>query len=244
MSSLTTATRVRIRDDARQRAGESDTSEAPFRPVEHQFVDVVEAERRRLGREFHDGLGQRLTSLALSAAILTQKLETAERPEASDARRLVEQIDETVREARSLIRGLYPAWLAQNGLEKTLSELLARVTEVSKRETELVVSEGWQPVTDPDEAMHIFRIIQEAVNNALKHSECEKIVVLLENVDERRRIEISDDGIGLSQRDPNGYGFRLMHYRASLLGGRMTIGPGRGHGTSIELALDAADVSH
>lgn len=244
MTSLSIAIEDGTRNNPRQDADIIGASEASDRRVEHQFVDIVEAERRRLGSEFHDGLGQRLTSLALSAAILSEKLDMANRPEVSDARRLVAQTNEAVAEARSLVRGLYPAWLVRNGLEATLSELLGRIEQVSKRTTQLVISEDWQPVIEPDEAMHVFRIVQEAVNNALKHSECDTISVRLEKSDERRRVVVSDNGKGLPERETLGFGFRLMRYRAELLGALITIGSHKGHGTAVELTLESGDPSH
>lgn len=221
----------RFREDAP--SGTTLLLDAPRPSIEQQLVDIVETERRRLGVEFHDGLGQRLTSLALLAAILAQKLEQANRPEVADARRLVSQIDETVFEARSLVRGLYPAWIGQKGLEHTLVEMLGRIENVSKRPIRLIVDDSWETVTNRDVAVHVFRVIQEAVNNAVKHSGCATVTVTLD----RRRVRIADDGRGMVPSETNGFGLRLMEYRAGLLGGRLEITSSLGAGVVVALLL-------
>lgn len=228
--------RTRFHEEAR--SSSSVLTGAPS--IEQQLVDIVETERRRLGVEFHDGLGQRLTSLALTAAILAHKLEQANRPETADAHRLISQIDETVQEARSLVRGLYPAWLTQKGLEPTLVEMLGRIESLSGRSIRLIVDESWETVTSHDVALHVFRIIQEAVNNAVKHSECETVTVTLDH----RRVRIADDGQGMVPSESGGFGLRLMEYRAGLLGGRLEIASSPGAGLVVALLLGGSGRHH
>lgn len=207
----------------------ADTSARP-----HDQPDIAEVERKRIGREFHDGIGQKLTSVSVAASILVEKLQDKGLAEANDARRLLRLIRETVRDARNLARGLNPAALLNKGLENALEELLTQVRETTTFETTLDM-EDWQPIDDEQTALHVFRIVQEAVHNAVKHCGGEEISVTLALRDGTAHVEVADDGDGLPPdfESRGGMGLILMRQRANALGGSLVTENGENGGTVI-----------
>ena len=184
--------------------------------------DIAEVERKRIGREFHDGIGQKLTSVSVAASILVEKLDERGLPEADDARRLLRLIRETVRDARMLARGLNPAALLNKGLETAINELLSEVRETSSFATEFE-TDSWRALRDEQAALHVFRIVQEAVNNAVKHCGGSRITVKLASDGSAAVIEVADDGVGLpaDYENKSGMGLTLMRQRADALGGSL-----------------------
>lgn len=206
--------------------------------LEHEIIEISEIERRRMGREFHDGLGQKLTGVSLVASILAEKLERKGIPEAEDARRLLRMVQDAVRDARALARGLFPVAINEKGLEKALADLLGQVRDASGLETHLSVVD-WQPVTELAAATHVYRIVQEAVNNAVKHASCTAITVMLAMNGSAHRVVVQDDGRGLEdvESDGAGMGLHLMRYRAKMLGGEVSVTNVRDGGCRVELVF-------
>lgn len=202
------------------RSREDRSAESSEKPQDRP--DIAEVERKRIGREFHDGIGQKLTSVSVAASILVEKLEGKGLAEAHDARRLLRLIRETVRDARNLARGLNPAALLNKGLQNALEELLTQIRETTPYTTTLRM-EGWQSVDDEQIALHVFRIVQEGVNNAVKHSNGSEITVTLTMQDGTAHVEVADDGDGIPPdfESRSGMGFTLMHQRANALGGSL-----------------------
>jgi signal transduction histidine kinase len=207
--------------------------------LEREVVEISEIERRRMGREFHDGLGQKLTGVSLVASILAEKLDQRGVPEAADARRLLKLVQEAVRDARSLARGLFPAALRDRGLEEALEDLLTQIRDTSGVQAKLHIA-AWEPLSDTSASTHVFRIVQEAVNNAVKHSSCTEVQVTLSMQNGSRHVLISDNGTGLTvdSESGSGMGIRLMRHRAQLLGGGVTIGVGSAGGCDVELVFE------
>ena len=207
--------------------------------LEREVVEISEIERRRMGREFHDGLGQKLTGVSLMATILAEKLDQKGIPEAADARRLLRLVQEAVRDARSLARGLFPAALRDKGLEEALEDMLTQVSESSGIQSKLHVL-AWEPLSDTSASTHVFRIVQEAVNNSVKHSSCTGVQVSLSMQDGCRHVVIADDGKGIpaNPESSSGMGLRLMRHRAQLLGGSVSFAAGAVAGSVVELIFD------
>ncbi len=208
---------------------------AERRSLEINLVRVSEEQRRVIGCELHDGLGQQLVSLSLLCASLQQQLTHRAQPEANAAQRIVELINEAAVMTRSVARGLYPAALEYGGLSAALEHLVNNARSLDKMDYTLSVDPKVQ-VQDPLVAINLYRIAQEAISNALKYSQAGLMRIDLAQVDGKIRLTLSDDGIGIdsSRLGPSkGLGMHSMHYRASLLGGSMQIESNAQHGTSI-----------
>lgn len=206
------------------------------------MLDEVAKAQQQMGSELHDGLCQQLTGLLL----LTQALEGAARrgdPVAlADITRLREHLSACAVEARQISHSLYPVVLARHGLVDALrrlcdtSEALHRVRCTCRIDgDELGPSLGGA-------AIHLYRIAQEAVANALRHSRCRSVELSLRRApDGGLVLEIADDGAGLPDAAAEGHGLGLhsMNYRAEAIGAWLTITPREGGGTRVSCTLPA-----
>jgi signal transduction histidine kinase len=169
------------------------------------------------------------------------QLELAEEalPEAAEALRITELLNRAVAETRSLARGLYPVRPEANGLMVALEELASRTRELFKVSCRLLCR---KPVllSDAAVATHVYRIAQEAVNNALKHGQAKRIEITLTANCQRILLTVRDDGVGLSGGTPNpkGMGIRIMQYRAGMIGGSFAIENGSNRGVSVVCRVD------
>lgn len=209
--------------------------------LEDRILEARESEQARIGQDLHDGLCQHLVATAFTASLLQQRLDAGQAKEAFDASKIVGLIDESITQARDLAKGLYPVLLEREGLETALQALADSTTTRTGIDCSLEVCN--RPA-DLDKGMtiHLYRIAQEAINNAVKHSGAERILIEFEAEDSRFDLKISDDGKGLRNRGPNGsdrpaseggMGLHIMDYRARAIGGKLEISPAAGRGTSI-----------
>lgn len=202
--------------------------------LEREVLEISESERRRIGHDLHDGLGQRLTaaSMGLNALVAALKAEApalAERGEDIGG-----QLREAIAETRSHSHGLAPVALLDDGL---MSALLSLAEGTSRGGAVRCVFDCAEPVrvADAEVADHLYRIAQEAVNNALKHAAPSEIRIALECRDNTLVLEVDDDGEGFEEPAPpaTGIGLRVMRYRARLIGGDLKIGSPPAGGTRI-----------
>jgi two-component system sensor kinase FixL len=203
--------------------------------LERALLDVSMREQRHLGQELHDGLGQELTGLALLARGLAGEARKKSLPNAEDLENLSQIASRAIETCRGMARGLSPAGEVQGGLLQALQDLTARVAKAYDAEVIFRHSVNVPLTLTPEASDHVYRIAQEALNNAVKHSGASQIDVELDAGPAKARLSIRDDGLGMGPDAPAspGLGLRTMRYRASLIGGRLTIGAGPGGGTLV-----------
>lgn len=201
--------------------------------LEHEIVNISEAEQRRIGQDLHDGLCQYLAGLTCSASSLRDDLQKADlKSDANAADELVTLLQDAVVQTRDLARKLVPAHVSRLGLVLALESLAQSVTRlhgVNCRFRSNASSANW----DEDTAMHLYRIAQEAINNATRHGKAGNIFLFLNANDCSLRLRVVDDGGGISESDSDGMGFDIMRYRARLMGGQLTIRRRKGRGTIV-----------
>ena len=204
--------------------------------LEVALLQVSEAQQKNIGGELHDGLGQHLTSIAFFGAALQQKLHDSAQPaEADAAQRIVELINQSIDMTRRVARGLYPAALESQGLPAAL-EQLADNTRSLKGVACVLHADPGVAVDDPLVAMNLYRIAQEAISNAVKHSRANQIRIDLVYVNGKCRLSISDDGVGLDPKrieHSQGLGMHSLRARASLLRGVFEIEKNQQGGTTV-----------
>ncbi len=209
---------------------------AERRSLEIELIRSSEDQRRAIGCELHDGLGQHLISLSFLCASLQQQLTNRAQPEANTAQRIGELINEATAMTRSVASGLYPVAL-EYGLAAALEELVNNARSLQKMDYVLVVAPNVQ-LHNPLVSINLYRIVQEAMTNALKYSQAALMRIDLARVDGKVRLTLSDDGIGI---DPSRLGsakrlgMHSMYYRASLLGGDMQVQSKAQQGTTITI---------
>jgi signal transduction histidine kinase len=200
--------------------------------LEREMLEISERERRRIGHDLHDGLGQRLTaaSMATNALVATVQKDAPALTERTDD--IGRQLRDAIAEARALSHGLAPVALADDGLMAALGALAESTSRGSVR----CVFECPDPVrvSDAEVAGHLHRIAQEAVNNALKHAGPSEIRIGLERRDGALVLEVDDDGEGFDETAARGgIGLRIMRYRAKLMSGAFEISSPPAGGTRI-----------
>ena len=194
------------------------------RRLENEVLDAEERERRRIGRDLHDVLGQDLTGIAFLSKELDEDLQAQGRPEASDAARIVGLANQAVDRARSLARGLCPVELTAEGLMTALRQLASEISQVFGVRCDFDCARP-VPIADEAVALHLYRIAQEATSNAIKHGRAKRITIRLGISDSHNVLEVIDDGCGIPEELPNGQGMGLpvMRYRAAAAGGSLSV---------------------
>jgi PAS domain S-box-containing protein len=200
--------------------------------LERELLAMSERERRAFAQELHDGLGQQLGGVAYLSNVLREKLTERNAPEASDAARIFGLVREAIEHTRGISRGLSPIQAEPDGLMVALRELATQTTELFRVRCRF---DCRKPVMIEDTVLagHLYRIAQEAVNNALKHGKPRRINIRLKCARRNATLIIADDGKGIGAVSPTrqGLGLHIMQYRAGLVRGTATVQSRRGGGT-------------
>lgn len=207
------------------------------RRLEREVLEITEDERRRFGRELHDGLGQQLTALELMNHALARELKLAKSPLAKFADEIGTYTRGAITQTRQLAHGLAPVAVEAEGLMAALDDL-SQLTNATGIHCEFHCNNPVN-IRDPAAATHLFRIAQEAVNNSLKHAHATNIVLWLENAGDSVQLSIEDNGRGLPQTASQkpGMGLQVMQYRARLIGGLLRIESSSRKGVRIVCSL-------
>jgi signal transduction histidine kinase len=195
------------------------------RQLEQQIIEVSEYEQQRIGRDLHDGLCQYLAGIGCAATALKIDLQRRDvRELAGNAAEIEKLIEQSVKQARTLAHGLVPVQLDEAGLPAALQELASSTSRLFGINCtfEFAGTNGFDPA---GKAAHLYRIAQEAINNATKHGKAQHVEVRLSANSDAMSLSIADDGRGFPQsaRNANGVGISIMRYRANVLGGELEI---------------------
>ena len=198
-----------------------------------EILEIPVSEQRRIGQELHDGLGQQLTGLGLLATSLLNK---ASKPEHELAAKLARGLQEAISQVRALSRGLMPVDIDAEGFANALENLVEEVRTHSNIPVSLKLGERVR-ILDNSSAMHLFRIAQEAINNAVKHAKATQIEVSLLVEGKRGCLSIRDNGRGFdgSPQRSLGLGLRIMRHRCSLIDAEFEIESTYAEGTEIKV---------
>jgi signal transduction histidine kinase len=192
--------------------------------LEHEILEVSGREQRRIGRELHDGLCQHLAGIGFLAQALAQRVPPSEPVLAQDASELANLIGEAIGLAKGLTRGLIPARLETDGLAAALYELTNTATKLFG--VDCRVDEPFTLTsTDSSTLLHLYRIAQEALNNAIKHGHPSEVTMSIAEESPWACLTIRDNGIGFNvdSRMDAGLGLGIMRYRALMIGGTLTV---------------------
>jgi PAS domain S-box-containing protein len=209
-----------------------DMTERKF--LERGLLESAERESRRIGQELHDNLCQHLLGAAFAAKALSNSV-PPNSPTAAQAGELAQLVNSAVLQTRNVARGLNPVELDSAGLMAALQELTQRARPGPRCRLECE-----EPVLLPDAAaaLHAYRIAQEAVDNAIRHSGGTEVVVSLSEDEKNIRLQIMDNGKGFDRcaGEAKGIGLASMKYRAHALGGQLSVDTSGG-GTRVTCAL-------
>ncbi|MDD5657193.1 MAG: PAS domain S-box protein [Elusimicrobia bacterium] len=210
------------------------------RRLEQSLLRIGDRERRAIGRDLHDDLGQQLTGIALMGRALQARLRAQASPEAGAMSELLRHVDDALRRTRELSRGLASVPTRPDGLAESLAGLAAHVCATSGVDCRLRMQPGVL-VADPVEANHLHRIAQEAVHNAVRHGRPRVITVGLTRGRRGLRLSVADDGRGLraaaGRKAGGGMGLGIMRHRARLIHGSLSLKSRPGRGTQVVCVL-------
>ena len=210
-----------------------------MRHLEMEIVNSREREQQRIGQDLHDGLCQQLAAIGCAAKALADDLHARGVMEAQDAERIGAALDQSVIEARGLAGGMSSLHVERGGLAAALATLVQTTNRLTGVPVRLhALSEVY--LDDHEAATHLYRIAQEALGNAVRHSGAKDIVVRLEKKSDRLELRIDDDGRGLPEKTRHritGIGLETMRYRAHAMGADLIIHPRSGGGTSVRCHL-------
>jgi signal transduction histidine kinase len=211
-------------------------ADAERRRLESQVLEISENERQQFGADLHDGIGQQLTAIQLMCVGLKGDVAALDPRLGEQLGRIAELLRGAIAQTRAMARGLAPLDDAPDALQVGLAELAAQTDALGRVRCR---AELPPLLVAPSRAaaVHLFRIAQEAVNNAVKHSGATEVVLRLKASKDNLRLEIQDNGRGLSADTPRGLGLRLMRYRAGLIGGELGFDARAGTGLTVRCVL-------
>jgi PAS domain S-box-containing protein len=208
--------------------------------LEREILTISEQEQRRFGQDLHDDLCQQLAGIEFLTQRLAGSLAALGSRNASQAKEIAGMVQQAMEQTRDLARGLSPVRLEAEGLATALSELAARTRSVFRVDCRFTCDVPVL-VPDPGVAFHLYRIVQEAVRNALRHAKPRHIGIGLRVDGNRLALTVKDDGIGIPAAVGNtgGMGLQIMRYRAEAIGGLLKVQPARDRGTEMICTLQA-----
>jgi PAS domain S-box-containing protein len=240
--------RVRLQRELRaslesQKRAEAELRESrdSLRELSAALQSIREEEKTRIARELHDELGQMLTALKMEASAIAGELSPEQRDLVQRAQGMKQLIDQTVASVRRISADMRPVMLDNLGLAPTLEWLTNDVASRAGLVIDLAMPEGDLGASG-DAATAIFRIVQEALTNVVRHALASKVKVEIARVGGDVRVRVSDDGCGLSevaQRKARSFGLLGMRERAYVLGGGFSIRSKPGRGTTVEATIPA-----
>jgi signal transduction histidine kinase len=200
--------------------------QAEARALQEELLRVSDDERRRIGHDLHDGLGQQLTGVALLSKVLGKRLAERQMPEeAAQAEQISTLAAEMVGQAKHLARGLDPVPVQPDGLIQALSELCDSASRIFHVNCDFFTDIPSFPC-EPRVATHLFRIAQEGVSNAIKHGGARTIRVQLQQEGPGKVLSVRNDGKPFRPaQDGLGMGLRIMRHRSTTIGATLDIGP-------------------
>lgn len=215
-------------------------AQAALEESKTQLLMVSEREQRRFGAELHDGLGQQLTGIELRCQALLQSLPAGREDLKEQLAQIGKYLREAISQTRSLARGVSPVKLGSGGLTEGLAELAASMS--TRGRIQCLFNASAPVVVENDlAARHLFRIAQEAVSNAVKHSGATEVRIRLMKNGKDVCLEIEDNGKGLPAKLANnqGLGMEFMRHRASVIGADLELKSRAGKGLTVTCRLPA-----
>ncbi|HMP90616.1 MAG TPA: PAS domain S-box protein [Kiritimatiellia bacterium] len=217
-----------------------DISERKY--LEKALVNASENERREIGRDLHDALGQIITGISLLAKSLAKKLHNETNKLAQDADSIASLATDAMTEAKRLAYGAYPTELERQGLVAALLQIMETTRRLHGIETHFSAPNQWKPL-EPDTELHLYRIAQESVANAIKHGKPKNLRLSLQRDEDAITLMIIDDGSGLPPQPPAGrisMGLDIMRHRAKLIGGAFSINNRKSGGVEVKCCIPTA----
>lgn len=211
---------------------------AERRRLEEEILQIGERAQARIGQDLHDDLGQQLVGMTILMGLLSGQLAAESHPRAAEADRLQTFLTGIISTTRNLAKSLYPVELERGGLILSLQELANRTGLLAGVTCKVNADQGFQ--FEKATEIHLYRIVQESISNALKHGKARNIVI---DCTVRRGVStltVTDDGSGFELPEAGqraGIGLHLFQYRARLIGAKLTVNRGDNGGCQVRCSI-------
>lgn len=207
-----------------------------YKRLEREVINADEHERIRIGQDLHDDLAPHLIGIEVMCQVMRRKLASGSLNAVGDAEKIQSLVTEAINKTRALARGLTPVHLTEAGLETGLTQLLTNVEVIFGVKCGLV----WEGEArlDATTAVHLYRIVQEALHNSIKHANAERIDLYCTADGGAVEISVRDDGDGMRDRGGiTGMGLKIMGFRARIIGAELSISSSPGKGTAVTVSV-------
>ena len=230
--------RYKLRQEAEMERTMAEEQKVRFRAV----IEAQELERKRIAQELHDGLGQLLSTARLNVASLEDEAAKFDDDDSRAWDNSLELIDEAVSEVRAISHNMMPSALIRLGLVPALREQIRKINSAGHVQVNLK-TEGIEGRLGEEIEIALYRIIQEVLNNTIKHAEADEITVFLEKRPNGLHLSIADNGKGMDQTaimQSKGIGWSNIFSRVELLNGDIRLNSSPGAGTEVQVQVPAA----
>jgi two-component system sensor kinase FixL len=203
--------------------------------LESEIIEIANRERRRLGADLHDGLGQELTGISLMLRSFAKRAGVAALEVAPDLDEVITLVNHAIHSARKMAHGISPVTLERGGLLPALQTLISWSRDSYDVAIQLHLAVRSPLRIGESAAAHLYLIVQEAINNAVKHGRARSIAVTLRANRTLVSLSITDDGVGIGEKPARGggMGLKVMEYRCAVIGGVLGIKRRPGGGTRV-----------
>jgi signal transduction histidine kinase len=207
--------------------------------LEAECLRICEREKTSIGQELHDDVCQLLAGLSCMLEVIGQRAKTAMPDLTPTFKDLAAQLHGGMERTRSLSHSLVPLRLINLGLARALRELARQAEKNFKVQVNVTVPRSI-PAHESDQILHLCRMVQEAISNAVKHGKATKVTVELARQRTRMNLTIHDNGTGLppASNRREGIGLHIMRYRAGALGGHFAISSQPKNGSTVSITYD------
>lgn len=230
-----------LADTVEERTAQLSNEVAEHTRVGQEIKDDADREFQRIAYDLHDGVCQSLTGIAFKAKALQESLIAESLPHADEAQRIVALINSSVGQIRNVVRGLAPAKEEFSELLTALRRLASETEGVYNVPGSITSNRPALPIHTPH-GLHLYRIAQEATNNAIRHGKARQVEIDVIAEGAELRMVVRDNGVGFdsSAVAGSGLGLRTMKYRARLLGGALQVVSRAGVGTEVTCIIPNA----
>ncbi len=206
--------------------------------LEREILTISEREKRSFGQELHDSVGQQLTGVAFMARALAQDIREKMPREADNADEIVSYVNKALKKTKSLARGLHPVDLTAGSLASALQDMAAGMEQVFDVRCVCRFDSDIR-INDDSVAVHVYRIVQEAVTNAVKHGKAKNIFIRLAAFGDRSVLTVQNDGEDFPEvmTRSTGMGLQIMGHRVEMIDGSLDIRKGDNGGTIVTCVL-------
>jgi len=213
--------------------------------LERELIQISEREQRSIGQELHDSIGQQLTGIAFLAKVLERRLEEKFPDEAANAAEIAKLVNQATEQARGLAKGLHPVDLDAGSLVSALHDLAATSEHLFGISCRFEAN-GPVLLNDSTAAVNLYRIAQEAVNNAVKHGQARNVRIAVTSTQDKSVLTIENDGIDFPTKPlkTGGMGLRIMNHRAEIIHASIDITKRSPAGTTVTCKFNNGNSDH